>query len=97
MLLKQMFNQFWTTFWMQFEIALRLDPSQEHATTGQDFVKKSHMSPMRFLKDVLSKITICASPKTPKLISKISTKTTFTHDFGNMFRNVFNAIFKGCP
>ena len=78
MILKQIFNQFLTAFWLQFEIALPLDPSQEHPPTGPDFIINSHMSPMRFFKDVFSKITIFVSKKTPKLISKISKKTTFT-------------------
>ena len=78
LILKQIFNRFLIDFWPQFEIALRLDPSQEHVVMGPDFIINSHMSPMRFLKDVLIKITIFASKKTPKLISKISKKTTFT-------------------
>ena len=78
MILKQVFNQFWTAFWLQFEIGLPLDPSQEHAMTGPDFVINSHMSPMRFLKDVLIKITIFASKKTTQLRSKIHKTTICT-------------------
>ena len=77
MILKQILNQFLTAFWLQFEIALPLDPSQEHPPTGPDFVLNSHMSPMRFLKDVFSKITTFASEKAPKLMLKICKKNCF--------------------
>ena len=57
MILKQIFDQFLTAFWLQFEIGLPLDPSQEHVPTGPDFIINSHMSPMRFLMDISPKIT----------------------------------------
>ena len=69
-LMKQIFNQFWIAFWLQFEIALPLDPFQEHVLTGPEFVINSHVSAMRFLKDSSSKSTTFASKKTPKLILK---------------------------
>ena len=78
LILKQIFNQFWTVFWLQFEIGLPLDPSQEHAMTGLDFVINSLVSPMRFLKDVSNKSTTFASKKTPKLMLKICNKPVFT-------------------
>ena len=64
MILEQIFNHFLTAFWLQFEIALPLDPSQEHPFMGPDFIINSHMSPMRFLMDVSSKSTTFASKKT---------------------------------
>ena len=78
MILKQMFNHFLTAFWLQFEIALPLDSSQEHVPMGPDFIINSHMSPMRCLMDVSSKSTTFASKKTSKLILKICKKTVFT-------------------
>ena len=91
MILKQIFNQFLTDFWLQFEIALPLDPSQEHAFTGPDFIINSHMSPMRFLMDVSSKITTFASKKTAKLMLKICKKSVFTlhRDFPTLIRLSF--------
>ena len=91
MILKQIFDQFLTAFWLQFEIGLPLDPSQEHAFMGPDFVLNSHMSPMRFLKDVFSKITTFASEKAPKLMLKICKKTVFSlhRDVSTMIRPFF--------
>ena len=91
LILKQIFNQFWTAFWLQFEIALPLDPSQEHPPTTPDFIINSHMSPMRFLMDVFSKSTTFASKKTPKLMLKICKKTVFTlhRDFSTLIRLSF--------
>ena len=91
MILKQMFNEFLTAFWLQFEIGVLLDRSQEHATMGPDFVINSHVSPMRFLMDVSSKITTFASKKTPKLMLKICKKTVFTlhRDFSTLIRLSF--------
>ena len=91
MILKQIFNQFLTDFWLQFEIALPLDPSQEHVPMGPDFVINSHVSAMRFLKDVSSKSTTFASKKTPKLMLKICKKLFFTlhRDLSTLIRLSF--------
>ena len=75
---KSPFPRRYTAFWVQFEIGVLLDRSQEHAFLGPDFVINSHMSPMRFLMDVSSKITTFASKKTPKLMLKIC-KKLFLH------------------
>ena len=91
MILKQIFNQFLTAFWLQFEIGLTLDPSQEHPFTGPDFIINLHMSPMRFLMDVSSKSTTFASKKTPKLMLKICKKLFFTlhRDLSTLIRLSF--------
>ena len=91
MILKQIFIQFLSAFWVQFEIALPPDPSQEHVPTGPDFIINSHMSPMRFLMDVCSKSTAFASKKTPKLMLKITKKHVFTlhRDFSPLIRLSF--------
>ena len=91
LILKQIFNQFLTDFWPQFEIALPLDPSQEHAMTGLDFVINSLVSPMRFLKDVSNKSSTFASKKTAKLMLKICKKLVFTlhRDFSTLIQLSF--------
>ena len=91
MILKQIFKQFWTAFWLQFEIGLPLDPLQEHAIADPDLVINSLVSPMRVLKDVSNKSTTFASKKTPKLMLKICKKTVFTlhRDFSTLIRLSF--------
>ena len=91
LILKQIFNQFWTVFWLQFEIGLPLEPSQEHVMMGPDFVINSPVSPMRFLKDVSNKSTTFASKKTPKLMLKICKKLVFTlhRDFSTLIQLSF--------
>ena len=91
MILKQIFNKFLTVFWLQFEIALPLDPSQEHVIMGPDLVINSLVSPMRFLKDVSNKSTTFASKKTPKLMLKICKKLVFTlhRDFSTLIQLSF--------
>ena len=78
-------------FWLQFEIGLPLDPSQEHATADPDLVINSLVSPMRFLKDVSNKSTTFASKKTAKLMLKICKKLVFTlhRDFSTLIQLSF--------
>ena len=89
--MKQIFNQFLTTFWLHFEIGLPLGRSQEHPFTGPDFNINSYMYPMQFLMDVCSKIAVFASKKTPKLMLKICKNTVFTlqRDFSTLIRLSF--------
>ena len=91
LILKQIFNQFLSAFWLQFEIGLPLDPSQEHVIAGLDFVINSLVSPMRFLKDVSNKSTTFASKKTAKLMLKICKKLVFTlhRDFSTLIQLSF--------
>ena len=91
LILKQIFNQFWTVFWLQFEIGLPLDPSQEHVTADPDLVINSLVSPMRFLNDVSNKSTTFASKKTPKWMLKICHKPVFTlhRDFSTLIQLSF--------
>ena len=91
LILKQIFNQFWTVFWLQFEIGLPLDPSQEHDTADPDLVINSLVSPMRFLKDVSNKSSTFASKKTAKLMLKICKKLVFTlhRDFSTLIQLSF--------
>ena len=91
LILKQIFNQFWTVFWLQFEIGLPLDPSQEHVIADPDLVINSLVSPMRFLKDVSNKSTTFASKKTPKLMLKMCKKLFFTlhRDLSTLIRLSF--------
>ena len=86
MILKQIFKQFWTAFWLQFETALPLDPSQGHVLAGPFFVINSHVSQCLFLMDVSSKITTFAFKKRPKFMVKICKKTFFTlhRDFSTL-------------
>ena len=78
-------------FWVQFKIALPLEPSQEHVMMGPDFVINSPVSPMVFLKDVSNKSTTFASKKTAKLMLKMCKKIVFTlhRDFSTLIRLTF--------